>query len=103
MNYIVAGEKYLWLFNAPNKKKGRRIANYILFFERIGTDGVVSSFSQETGCWEAKALGRINQEVLAEILNKVDPKKIIEIKRRREPEIDVLYVTRLQTERQEKK
>ena len=92
----VIGQKYIWLFNAPNKTEGRKRANTILFFEKIGVSDTISGFSIEEGYWQAVAS---KSDDVKDLVKKTDRSKIVEIKRRRNPTVDVLYVTRLQKER----
>jgi len=93
----VIGQRYIWFFNALNKTEGRKIANIILFFEKLGANTVLSGFCLEKGLWEA--VPRNLTEEVKELIEKVDKSKIIEIKKKRPPMIDALYLTRLQKER----
>lgn len=94
----VVGEKYIWLFTARNKTESRKTANTILFFEKLGSNTVLSGFSSESGYWKAEPK-QLNSNI-KELIEKTDKTKIIKIKKKRAPTIDVLYVTRLQKERQ---
>jgi hypothetical protein len=89
-------DKFVWLFNASNKKQGREIANLVIFYEKLGQKGPVSGFSVKNGWWEAVP---IEKDKTQNLIEKTDKSKIIEIKRKRAPVIDALYVTRLQKER----
>lgn len=96
----VVGQR-IWLFNAPDKVEGRKIANIILSFEKTGANsalsGLETSHKKHRYAWEARAIELTDE--IEQLIREIDKKKIIEIKRRRPPVIDVLYLTRMQKER----
>lgn len=94
----VIGRRYIWLFTARDQADGNEIANTILFFEKIGCDTTVGGFDPESGYWKAWPKP-VNDEI-RDIIEKTGGAKIIEIKKKRAPMIDVVYITRRQKERE---
>ena len=90
------GQRYVWSFYAPDAVRGRKIANIILLSEGWGWCGKrLAGFDPAFGVWEA--IGQEPEEVKE--LQLAEGGKFIEIKRKRRPNIDALYLTRLQKER----
>ena len=89
------GQRYVWSFYAPNAVRGRKIANMILFLEKLGPGKKLAGFDPAFGVWEAT--GQEPEE--GKELQLAEGGKIIEIKRKRLIKIDALYLTRPQKER----
>jgi|SRR3989338_9328685 len=98
MKCAVIGKRYIWIFFAPNKIVARRRANDILFSEDSGLFCInkMSIIDFTSGYWEAVG------EKLEEIKNLRLKRggEVIEIKRKKPPKIDAIYMTRRQRERE---
>lgn len=96
MNYAVIGERYIWLFSAPNEQKGREIANTVLALEKLG--GGNEMVFVEPGVGVCKIVGKKPEEIRKLKLKKGG--KIIKIKKGKPSGIDAIYLTRRQKERE---
>ena len=91
MNFAVVGVHHIWFFQAPNRREARRRANFISWADKQGNLDVFHGFSSCDGVWEARGYQVENP------LGLVEGRDITIIPG--VPDVDAIYVTRIQKER----